>query len=59
MAETDEVLPPIEVPWKLAATTQPLSTGEPAETTLSLFFFEPDDATLNGGFPDAILIAAI
>jgi hypothetical protein len=52
MAETDELLPPIEIPWKLAATTQPLSAAEPAESTLSLFFFEPDDATLTGGFPD-------
>ena len=52
MAEADDPLPPIEIPWRLAATTQPLSTGEPAETALSLFFFEPDDETLTSKFPD-------
>jgi hypothetical protein len=52
MADEDPPLPPIEIPWKLASTTQPLSAGEPAQTALSLFFFEPDDATLIGKFPD-------
>jgi hypothetical protein len=56
MAEADELLPPIEIPWKLAATTQPLSAGEPAETALSLFFFEPDDATLTSLLPDDKLV---
>lgn len=52
MAEAAELLPPIEIPWQLAATTQPLSANEPEETALSLFFFEPDDATLSNKFPD-------
>jgi hypothetical protein len=39
-----------------AATTQPLAAGEPAETALSLFFFEPDDATLTSKFPDEKLV---
>ncbi|MGZ8253536.1 MAG: hypothetical protein ACXWVT_01690 [Burkholderiaceae bacterium] len=52
MADEEAPLPPIEIPWKLAGTTQPLSAGEPAQTALSLFFFEPDDATLTGAFPD-------
>lgn len=56
MAETESPLPPIEIPWKLAATTQPLSAGEPAETALSLFFFEPDDSTLTSLFPDDKLV---
>jgi len=56
MAEEDTPLPPIEIPWKLAATTQPLSAGEPAQTALSLFFFEPDDATLTSRFPDDKLV---
>jgi hypothetical protein len=56
MANEDAPLPPIEIPWKLAATTQPLSAGEPAETAMSLFFFEPDDATLTGLFPDDKLV---
>ena len=56
MADEDVPLPPIEIPWKLAATTQPLAAGEPAETALSLFFFEPDDATLTSKFPDEKLV---
>src|SRR4030095_1956314 len=56
MADEDTPLPPIEIPWKLAATTQPLAAGEPAETALSLFFFEPDNATLTSKFPDEKLV---
>jgi len=56
MAEADDLLPPIEIPWKLAATTQPLASGEPAQTALSLFFFEPDDAALTSQFPDDRLV---
>lgn len=56
MAEPEALLPPIEIPWRLAATTQPLSVGEPAQTAMSLFFFEPQDATLVGGFPDDRLV---
>jgi hypothetical protein len=56
MAEADTALPPVEIPWKLASTTQPLSAGEPAQTSMSLFFFEPDDATLTSGFPDDKLV---
>jgi hypothetical protein len=52
----EEPLPPVEIPWKLAATTQPLSVGEPAETALSLFFFEPDDEALTSQFPDERLV---
>lgn len=56
MADAEAPLPPIEIPWKLASTTQPLSAGEPAPTAMSLFFFEPDDATLTGAFPDDRLV---
>lgn len=56
MAEADELLPPIEIPWKLASTTQPLSTSEPAQTALSLFTFEPDDTAITGLFPDEKVI---
>lgn len=56
MAEAEAPLPPIEIPWKLAATTQPLSAGEPAQTAVSLFFFEPDDTTLTSLFPDDKLV---
>lgn len=56
MAEANELLSPIEVPWKLASTTQPLSANEPAETALSLFFFEPDDETLTSKFADERIV---
>ena len=41
MADEETGVPPLEIPWRLAATTQPLVAGEPAETAISLFFFEP------------------
>ncbi|MEX2223282.1 MAG: hypothetical protein WEG40_15935 [Candidatus Rokuibacteriota bacterium] len=56
MADEDTSLPPLEIPWKLAATTQPLSAGEPAQTALSLLFFEPDDAVLTARFPAQKLV---
>ena len=56
MADEPAPLPPLEIPWKLAATTQPLAAGEPAQTALSLFFFEPDDAALIGAFPDERIV---
>jgi hypothetical protein len=51
-----ETLPPVEIPWKLASTTQPLTAAGPAETAMSLFYFEPDDATLTRQFPDEKLV---
>lgn len=56
MAETETPLPPVEIPWRLAATTQPLAAGEPAQTAMSLFFFEPDATTLDGAFADERLV---
>lgn len=56
MADSELPPPPIEIPWKLAATTQPLAAGEPAQTAVSLFFFEPDAAALTGRFPDEKLV---
>jgi hypothetical protein len=53
----EDTLPmPIEIPWKLASTTQPLNAGEPAQTSLSLFFFEPDEELLTSQFPDEKLV---
>src|SRR5687767_14656030 len=52
MADPEAPLPPLEIPWKLAATTLPLAVGDPAETALSLFFFEPTDEALLARFPD-------
>jgi hypothetical protein len=52
-----EQLPlPIEIPWKLASTTQPLAAGEPEQTSLSLFYFEPDDAVLTSEFGEEKLV---
>ena len=48
-----EELPlPLEIPWKLASTTQPLAAGDPEQTSISLFFHEPDDEVLTNTFPD-------
>lgn len=52
----DDFLAPIEVPWKLASTTQLLGSGGPDETTLSLFFHEPADETLIGVDPDEKIV---
>ena len=52
----EEGLPPVEVPWSLASTSQPLSTGEPDETALTLFLFEPDEQRLSASFPDERLV---
>ena len=43
---------PLEIPWKLASTTQPLAAGDPEQTSISIFFHEPDDEVLTSTFPD-------
>jgi hypothetical protein len=55
MAESELPLP-VEIPWRLAATTQPLVAGHPEETAISLFVFEPDDEALADLFPDERLV---
>jgi hypothetical protein len=52
----DELPPPIEIPWRLASTTQPRVAGDPDLTALSLFFYEPDDDALTSKFPDDRLV---
>ena len=56
MADTEALPPPVEIPWQLASTTQPLAAGEPAQTSLSLFFFEPEEDALTRHFPDERLV---
>jgi hypothetical protein len=57
MADEQIGLPPLEIPWKLASTTQPLVAGEPDETALSMFFFEPAEEDLPQGIaPDERLV---
>src|SRR5919106_2959048 len=55
MAEENQLPLALEIPWKLASTTQPLA-GEPDQTSMSLFFFEPDDENLSATFPDDRLV---
>jgi hypothetical protein len=53
----DPELPlPIEVPWKLASTTQSLAAGGPDETSISAFYFEPSDEVFTSQFPDERLV---
>ena len=53
----DPTLPlPLEIPWQLASTTQPLAAGDPDQTSISLFHFEPTDDTLTSAFPDQRLV---
>jgi hypothetical protein len=50
----DEKLPiPLEIPWRLAATTQKLkSSTEPDDVTISLFHYEPQLDTLSRDYPN-------
>lgn len=53
----EEKLPlPLEIPWRLASTTQPLAVGEPDQTSLSVFFYEPDADVLISELPDEKLV---
>jgi len=56
MANGDELLPPLEIAWRLAATTQLLVAGEPDQTTITFFTFQPDDEVLTSKFPNETLI---
>ena len=47
----DELPLPLEIPWRLASTTQPLVAGEPDQTSLSLFFHEPRRRAPHGRVP--------
>lgn len=53
----DPELPlPLEIPWRLASTTLPLTAAEPDQTSISLFVFTPDDANVTARFPDERLV---
>jgi len=52
----EEPLPPLEIPWRLASTTQPLVAGEPDQTSISLFFHEPDPKAVVGIADDERLV---
>ena len=52
----DELPIPIEIPWQLASTTQPLVAGQPSDTAITLFTFEPDQEAIAAEFPGQRLI---
>ena len=52
----DDLPIPIEIPWQLASTTQPLVAGQPSDTAISLFTFEPDAEEIGKDFPDQRVI---
>lgn len=56
MAQGTALPLPEEVPWRLASTTQPLAAGEPDQTSMSLFIFEPDEEDLVGDIPGDRLV---
>jgi len=56
MATVDDLFPPLEIPWRLASTTQLLVAGEPDQTTITFFTFQPDDEVLTSQFPDETLV---
>ena len=56
MANEDELPLSLEIPWRLASTTQLLTGGEPDETTISFFTFRPDDQGLLSRFPGQSIV---
>lgn len=52
----DELPIPIEIPWQLASTTQPLVAGQPDDTAISLFTFVPDPEDTADDFPGQRLV---
>lgn len=56
MAAGDDLPLSLEIPWRLASTTQLLTAGEPDETTITLFTFRPDDKDLLGAFPGQSIV---
>jgi hypothetical protein len=47
---------PLEIPWRLASTTQQLKLGEPDDTSISLFYYQPILESLTTDYPDENLI---
>jgi hypothetical protein len=52
MSDEPDFLPPLEIPWKLASTTQQMTGAEPSESTISFFTYQPDDDALTTKFKD-------
>ena len=56
MPNGEELQIPIEIPWRLAATSQTLKAGGPDDTTVSLFVFEPESEQFSIAFPNEKLV---
>ena len=56
MPEENSLPMPIEVPWRLAATTQRLTAGFPEDTTISIFYYDPDTESLQVDYPEERLV---
>lgn len=56
MPDQEDLKLPLEVPWKLASTTQALQAGGPNDVSVSVFFFEPSNENLTSNFPDEKLV---
>ncbi len=53
----DDALPiPLEIPWRLAATTQSVHEGFPTDTTIALFVYEPRTSSLSTDYPGERLV---
>jgi hypothetical protein len=47
---------PLEIPWKLAASNQPLVPDGPKPSTIALYFFQPKMEALDLDYPDEYLV---
>lgn len=56
MPEEEKLPIPLEIPWKLAATNQKRHSGDPYDSTIALFYYEPKTDTLEIDYPDERLI---
>jgi len=56
MADETDLVAPMEIPWTLASTTMPFSAAEADQTSISLFFHQPDDEVLLSQFPEEKLV---
>ena len=56
MANGEDLKIPIEVPWRLASSSQALKAGGPDDTTISLFTFEPNAEEFDDVFPDGKIV---
>jgi hypothetical protein len=56
MADAEALPVPQEIAWKLIASNQVLSLGEPGDATISIFYYEPEMDSLDREYPDERLV---